>query len=76
MAEERVSAIRRCEHCELPYDWRRSGSWSLKLTFCTSLCEKAANTYTIEELLSARPEHWAWEVIELADLIPAEAAPA
>ena len=32
--------IRICKHCASPYDWRRSASSSLKMTYCGSLCEK------------------------------------
>lgn len=43
--------IRTCQHCGLPYDWRRSPSGSLKMTYCGSLCEKADLGFTIETLL-------------------------
>ncbi len=51
--------IRRCEHCSAPYDWRRSSSRSLRMTFCNSLCEAADLGGTIESMLTiqrARPE--------------------
>lgn len=44
--------MRICEHCRLPYDWRRSPSVSLKMTYCGSLCERADLGFTIETLLS------------------------
>ena len=44
--------MRVCQHCGLPYDWRRSPSGSLKMTYCGSLCEKADLGFTIETLLS------------------------
>lgn len=44
--------MRVCQHCNLPYDWRRSPSGSLKMTYCGSLCEKADLGFTIETLLS------------------------
>lgn len=43
--------IRVCQHCQMPYDWRRSPSGSLKMTYCGSLCEKADLGFTIETLL-------------------------
>ena len=43
--------IRICQRCGLPYDWRRSASGSLKMTYCGSLCEKADLGFTIETLL-------------------------
>lgn len=43
--------MRVCQHCRLPYDWRRSPSGSLKMTYCGSLCEKADLGFTIETLL-------------------------
>lgn len=44
--------IRVCQHCSLPYDWRRSASASLKMTYCGALCEKGDLGFTIEALLA------------------------
>lgn len=44
--------IRTCLHCGFAYDWRRSPSSSLKMTYCGSLCEKADLGFTIETLLA------------------------
>lgn len=52
------SNIRYCGHCGLPYDWRRSASSSLKMTYCGSLCEKGALGFTIESLLQAQRSPW------------------
>ena len=43
--------IRTCTRCHIRYDWRRSGSTSLKMTYCNSLCEAADLGFTIEALL-------------------------
>lgn len=43
--------IRECRRCGLRYDWRRSPSTSLKMTYCGSLCENADLGFTIEALL-------------------------
>ncbi|WP_322796053.1 hypothetical protein [Tepidiforma sp.] len=43
--------IRICQRCGMTYDWRRSPSSSLKMTYCGSLCEKADLGFTIEALL-------------------------
>lgn len=43
--------IRNCGRCRVPYDWRRSGSRSLKMTYCGSLCEAADLGCTIEGFL-------------------------
>lgn len=54
-----MSNIRNCARCGVPYDWRRSTSSSLKMTYCGSLCEKGDLGFTIETLLEAtkfRPE--------------------
>ncbi len=40
-----------CARCGLRYDWRRSPSGSLKMTYCSSLCERADLGFTIEALL-------------------------
>jgi len=44
--------IRVCSHCGMRYDWRRSASGSLKMTYCGSLCERAGLGFTIEALLT------------------------
>ncbi|MGH2608540.1 MAG: hypothetical protein ACRDHF_05570 [Tepidiformaceae bacterium] len=49
----RMSNIRHCARCAVPYDWRRSTSSSLKMTYCGSLCEKGDLGFTIETLLEA-----------------------
>ncbi|OAI41097.1 hypothetical protein AYO38_04560 [bacterium SCGC AG-212-C10] len=46
------SNIRTCQKCETPYDWRRSPSGFLKMTYCGSLCEKGDLGFTIETLLA------------------------
>ena len=43
--------IRRCGRCSSPYDWRRSTSRSLRMTYCNSLCEAADLGGTIESML-------------------------
>jgi hypothetical protein len=43
--------MRTCEHCGIPYDWRRSPSSSLKMTYCGSLCERAHLGFTIDTLI-------------------------
>ena len=43
--------IKACVRCGLRYDWRRSASSSLKMTYCGSLCERADLGFTIEALL-------------------------
>lgn len=46
--------IRHCAHCGIPYDWRRSTSSSLKMTYCGTLCEKGDLGFTIETLLEMK----------------------
>ena len=46
-----IDNIRVCARCGLRYDWRKSPSTTLKMTYCSSLCEKADLGYTIEALL-------------------------
>ena len=43
--------IRCCSRCGIKYDWRRSSSSSLKMTYCNALCEAADLGFTIEALL-------------------------
>ncbi len=46
-----TNPIRVCARCGMRYDWRRSPSSSLKMTYCGTLCERADLGYTIEALL-------------------------
>jgi hypothetical protein len=43
--------IKTCARCHLRYDWRRSPSTSLKMTYCGSLCERGDLGFTVEALL-------------------------
>ena len=45
--------MRCCLHCATAYDWRRSGSRWLKMTYCGVICERADLGFTIEGLLAA-----------------------
>jgi hypothetical protein len=53
--------MKSCRRCGVRYDWRRSPSSWLKMTYCGSFCEKADMGFTIETLLGpverARVEH-------------------
>lgn len=62
---EMTNNIRNCGHCALPYDWRRSTSSSLKMTYCGTLCERADLGFTIESLMHAERSPWG-AVIALA----------
>ena len=51
-----LSHIKVCQRCGLRYDWRRSPSGSLKMTYCGSLCERADLGFTLDAILrSERP---------------------
>lgn len=41
--------IRRCSGCGQLYDWRKSTSRYLKLTFCGFWCERKSNGFLIED---------------------------
>ena len=43
--------IRVCARCGLRYDWRKSASSTLKMTYCGSLCERADLGFTIDALI-------------------------
>ena len=47
--------LRTCQRCHVAYDFRRSTSRWLKLTYCGSLCEQGALGFTIEALLENMP---------------------
>ena len=60
--------IRTCARCSTAYDWRRSSSSSLKMTYCGVLCERGGLGFTIESLLrgpltEVRPE---WRMLMAA----------
>ncbi len=48
-----LSNIRHCQRCHIPYDWRRSTTTSLKMTYCTALCERADLGFTLDALMFA-----------------------
>jgi hypothetical protein len=48
---ETQSPLRTCARCGNVYDWRRSASSSLKMTYCGSLCEMGDLGFTIEAIL-------------------------
>lgn len=62
--------IRTYTRCGIAYDWRRSTSRSLKMTYCNSLCEAADLGFTIEALLHwespAEPAAHAMDIFRLA----------
>jgi PHP family Zn ribbon phosphoesterase len=43
--------IRSCDRCGLRYDWRKSTSTNLKMTYCGSLCERGALGFTLDAML-------------------------
>jgi hypothetical protein len=45
------SELRTCGRCGRRYDWRRSTSTSLKMTFCGVLCERGALGFTLDSIL-------------------------
>lgn len=64
MAQENIFS---CKNCRLPYDWRRSPSGSLKMTYCSSLCERADLGFTIEALLQCSSQRSLLRQLELED---------
>ncbi len=51
-----LNNIKVCARCGLRYDWRKSPSSTLKMTYCGSLCEKADLGFTLEALLRVERE--------------------
>jgi hypothetical protein len=51
-----LANIKVCKRCGLRYDWRKSPSTSLKMTYCSSLCEQADLGFTLEALLRYQHE--------------------
>jgi hypothetical protein len=50
-----LNNIKVCARCGLRYDWRKSPSTTLKMTYCGSLCERADLGFTLEALLKSGP---------------------
>src|SRR5205814_2183647 len=67
--------IKQCERCGLRYDWRRSPSSSLKMTYCGSLCERAALGFTIDALMQLQRKEKPAAPVE-AEAVEAAAEPA
>jgi hypothetical protein len=48
-----LNHIKVCARCGLRYDWRKSASSTLKMTYCGALCERADLGFTIDALVRA-----------------------
>ena len=62
------SHLRTCQRCHVAYDFRRSTSRYLKLTYCGMLCEQGALGFTIEALLENVPAAASAPAPELVEL--------
>lgn len=49
--------------CLTAYDWRKSSSRFLKMTFCSYTCERAANGFLIEDFDDVVQDTWKKEII-------------
>lgn len=43
---------RYCESCGMPYQWRKSTSRWLRMTYCSNFCEREDIGCTIEDILA------------------------
>ena len=43
--------MRTCTRCGVKYDWSRSSSSWLKMTYCSVLCERAGLGFTLDSIL-------------------------
>lgn len=71
-----LANIKVCARCGLRYDWRKSPSSSLKMTYCSSLCEKADLGFTLEALLRVQRGEKPIEAVVAPDAEAETAAPA
>lgn len=71
-----LANIKVCARCGLRYDWRKSPSSSLKMTYCSSLCEKADLGFTLEALLRVQRGEKPIEDVVAPDAEAETAAPA
>jgi hypothetical protein len=60
-----------CERCAIRYDWRKSTSSSLKMTYCGALCEQGALGFTIEALLRLDIPKGSPEPLPVDERVPA-----
>ena len=51
-----LDPIKTCARCGLRYDWRHSSTSSLKMTYCTALCERNDLGFTLDALLKYQPD--------------------
>lgn len=51
-----LDPMRTCARCQQRYDWRKSPSSCLKMTYCGSMCERADLGFTLEGLMTAALE--------------------
>ena len=67
------SPLQSCARCSLPYDWRKSGSWTLKMTYCSIFCERGDLGFTLETFFRDTViERFAWRSLPTPDLSPPE----
>jgi len=67
--------MRTCARCGVRYDWRRSASSSLKMTYCGSLCECGDLGFTVDALLHMKASSMPDEtrrVLTGVDIVPAQ----
>jgi endogenous inhibitor of DNA gyrase (YacG/DUF329 family) len=48
---DQLQKLYECGRCGVRYDWQRSTSSSLKMTYCSSLCEQGDLGFTIESMI-------------------------
>lgn len=64
----RDTTLSRCVRCQMPYAWRKSSSWTLKMTYCSSLCERGGLGFTLETFFrGTQIERFAWRDLSVAD---------
>lgn len=67
---------RYCEYCKFPYNWRKSTSKYLKMTFCCFTHERFANGCLIEDILDTQRTGYPLQEIagryetEIRELLP------
>jgi hypothetical protein len=68
--------LRTCARCAVPYDWRKSSSWTLKMTYCSALCERGDLGFSLETFFrGTQIERFAWRDVAFGDFpaLPPEA---
>ncbi len=62
-----MEELSRCQYCGARYHWRKSGSWSLKMSFCSLDHERQFNGFAIEDIFAV--ERFPFQSYQFEELV-------